>query len=154
MQDHQYKRQPRLFGANAFQYRFGIAVGSLKSPPQWEPWMQHDSHDPYYVGQCAKDVKDWVVATEVLVHRHGQMFIIALGGAARRLLDDMEQGKRQFGLDLPDPRQQGQLVRVSVVEFILRVFMRRLLVRKEARMLLAGLDFFKFVPRRDERPEE
>ena len=114
--------------------------------------MQHDPHYPYHAGRYAEDARDLVVATEVLARRHWHMHIFALGGAARRLFDDMEQGERQFGVDLPGPRQQGQSVRVSVVEFILGVFVRRFPVRREVRMLRIGLDFFKFVPRRDERP--
>ena len=42
---------------------------------------------------------------------------------------------------------------ISAVEFIIRVLEALFPVREEARMLRTGLDFFKFMPRRDERPE-
>lgn len=47
----------------------------------------------------------------------------------------------------------GGYYHISSVEFILRVLEDRPPVHQEARMLLTGLDLFKFTLRRDERPE-
>ena len=64
----------------------------------------------------------------------------------------MATHEKQYGVELDDG--QGGLVGLSAVEFILRVLQTQFLVHQEARMLRTGLDFFKFVPRMGERPEE
>ena len=107
---------------------------------------------PYYADQYAKDVRDWVVATEVPEHRQGQLLIFAMGGAARRFLDGMTAREKHCGIELADA--QGRVVRVSVVEFTLGVLEAQLPVHEETRVLHTGLDFFKFMQRRGERLEE
>ena len=146
------EREPHIHGAQAGQYRYGTAVGSAKVPPSWAPEMVHDREYPYYVDQYAKDVRDWVVATEVLEHRQGQLLIWALGGQARKLFEGMSAHEKQYGAELDDGA--GNVVRVSAVEFILGVLESHFPAHKETRVLRTGLDFFKFVPRRSERPEE
>ena len=73
----------------------------------------------YHADQYARDVREWVAATEVEPKRHGQMLIFALGGAARRIFDDLEIEERQYGVDLPDGN--GGHFHITAVEFILRV---------------------------------
>ena len=146
-----YERSPQYHGAQPFQYRFGAPVGNSKTPPHWEPELAHDPHYPYHADQYARDVREWVAATEIEPKRHGQMLIFVLGGAARRIFDDLETEERQYGVDLLD--DNGGYYHVSAVEFILRVLEDRFPVHQEARLLRIGLDLFKFTPRRDERCE-
>ena len=113
-----YERQPQYHGAQPYQFRFGAPIGTLKTPPYWERELAHDAQYPYHADQYARDVREWVAATEVEPKRHGQMVIFALGGAARRIFDDLETEERQYGVDLPDGR--GGHYHVSAVEFILR----------------------------------
>ena len=79
------------------------------------------------------------------------MLIFALGCAAGKLFDDFDTSERQTGVDLPDGR--GGCYHVTTVEFILRVLEHKRPVHEEVRMLHTGLGFFKFTPRRDERPD-
>ena len=58
--------------------------------------MAHDPIYLYHADQYAKDVRDWVVATEVPEHRQGQLLIWALGGQARTLLDGMSTHEKQM----------------------------------------------------------
>lgn len=150
--DAHYEHEAHLHGPQAFQYRFGIAVGSAKTPPPCEPPMAHGSVYQYYADQYAKDVSDWVGATEVPEYWQGQLLIWPLGGQARKLFDGMPTHDKQHGAELQDG--QGTVVRVSAVEFILGVLEAHFPVHEETRMLRTGLGFFKFMPRRGERPEE
>ena len=81
--------------------------------------MAHDPTYPSHADQYAKDVRDWFVATEIPEQRQGQFVICFLGGAARRLFEDMSTHEKRHVCQLRDP--QGRIVRVSVVEFILGV---------------------------------
>ena len=92
-----------------------------------------------------------MVCTEVDEQRLGQLLIFALGGAARRLFDDLDTSERQTGVDLLDGN--GGFYHISVAELILRVLEHRFPVHQEAGVLRIGFDFFNFTPRRDERPE-
>ena len=124
-----YERRPDLFGAAPNQYRFGSAVGNTKNPPYWEPGLAHDSQYPYYADQYARDVREWVACTEVEEKRQGQLLIFALGGAARRLFDDLDTEERQHGVDLPDGR--GGYYHITAVEFILRILQHKFPVHAE-----------------------
>ena len=97
-----YERRPDLFGAQPNQYRFGSSIGNSKNPPYWEPGLAHCQDYPYYADQYARDVREWVACTEVDERRQGQLLIFALGGAARKLFDDLDTNERQNGVDLPD----------------------------------------------------
>lgn len=113
--------------------------------------MAHDIPYPYYADQYAKDARDWVIATEVPAYRQGQMLIWALGGQARKLFEGMTAHEKQHGCEL---RGGQRVVRVIAVEFILGVLESQSAVHEEIRMVRIGWDFFKFAPRRNERPEE
>ena len=73
------------------------------------------------------------------------------GGGARNFFDDLDMFERQNGVDLLDGR--GGYYHVTIIEFIFRMLEHKFPVHEEARMLRIGFDFFKFTPRRDERPE-
>ena len=129
----------------------GVAAGNGTSPPYREPDLAHDLHYPYCVDPCSRDVREWVAATEVDERRHGQLFVFAFGAVARRILDDLEIGDRQYGVDLLDGR--GGHCHVSSVELIFRLLEARFQVRQGAGVFRICLGFFKFTPRRGERPE-
>lgn len=147
---HIYERAPHIHGALPNQYRYGTAVGNAKNLLHWEPDVAHDAHYPYYADQYARDVREWVAATEFEEKRQGLMFIFALGGAARRSFDDLETSGRQCGVDQSDG--QGCYCHFGAVQFILRVLEDKFPAYEEARLLRTGLDFFESTLRRDERP--
>ena len=66
---------------------------------------------------------------------------MSLGGAARRLFDDMEMDEKVNGVDFPDG--QGGYIHISAVELILRVLIAHFPVHAEARMLRIGLDLLQ-----------
>ena len=140
---------PQYHGAQPFQYRFGAAVGNSKVFSSREPELAHEPSYPYHSDQYARDVREWVAATGIEPKRHGRMRIVALGGAARRISDDLETEERQYGVDVPDGN--GGYYNISSVEFILRVLEDHPPVHQEARLVRIGFDFFQFIPRRDER---
>lgn len=99
--------------------------------------MNHGQVYLHYADQYAKDVRDWVVATEVPEHRQGQLLIWALGGHARKLFDGMSTREKQHGAELVDA--QGRVVRVSVVEFICGVLESQFPVHEGTRVFRSGL---------------
>lgn len=115
------------------------------------PELQHVPHYPCCADQCGQDVREWCAAIGLLEHRQGPLVVLAIGGAARRLFDNMGTVERQHGVDIF--AYIGGCVHVSVVDLIIVMLEVHSPVRGEARMIRVGLGFFKFVPRRDERPE-
>ena len=63
----------------------------------------------------------WVLATEVAEHRRGQIFIFAIGGAARRVFGGMSTHEKQYSVDLDGAQGQGGFAHVCAIEFILGV---------------------------------
>ena len=89
MPNRAFERQPHPSGTASYHYRYGTAVGISKFPSQWGPEMQHDQLYLYEANQYAKDVREWVVATDAVGARQGRVLTFALGGAARQLFDGM-----------------------------------------------------------------
>ena len=123
-QERAWERQPQYHGPQANQWRQGIAAGNLKYPPQWDPAMQHDPHSPCMADAYAKDVREWVLATEIPEERQGQQLILALSGSARLLFDGLEAQERKWGVDIPNAAGDGY-VHLTAVEMILRILVAK-----------------------------
>ena len=66
-----YDEQARIHGAQPNQHRFGSAVGTSKNPFYWEPDLAQDPQCHDYADQYARDVREWVAATEADERRQG-----------------------------------------------------------------------------------
>ena len=80
-----------MFGAHAHQYRQGIAVGDGNNPPPWCPELAHDREYPYTLAEWKRDLRRWQAATKVPPQRQGPSVALAVGGAARTVIDDVEE---------------------------------------------------------------
>ena len=88
---------------------------------------------PYQADRYARDVREWVACTDVDERLRGGFVSFALGGAARRLVDDFEAAECQDGVFVPD--LEGGCCHLSAVEVILRVLIRQFFVHVRPRAL-------------------
>ena len=154
MPDSAFERGPHLWPS-------GVSIsmlhcsGECEGPPYCEPGLAYNPQDPYYADQCAKDVRDLVIATEVVEHRRGRVLFFVLVRVARGLLDGMAIHEEQNGVHFGDPQVPGGFVHVSAVELFLRVLGSQFPVHgRGGHMLRICLGFLEAMPRRDERLEE
>ena len=82
--------QPHLFGAFPYQYRTGASVASAEQTPSWNPGLVHDRACPYTLREYRRDVSRWQSATKVTVQRQGPLVALAIGGAARVTVDQID----------------------------------------------------------------
>ena len=143
----QAERQPHLFGAHAHQYRQGIAVGDGNNPPPWCPELAHDREYPYTLAEWKRDLRRWQAATKVPPHRQGPSVALAVGGAARTVIDDVEEEILINGVVADFHDGAGDVIRSGVAALI-RVLELKFPTNTEALMLQAGLDFSRFAPAR------
>ena len=85
-------------------YRQGTAVANADSPPTWRPEMALDPDFPYNIREYRRDVGRWIKATRVPPERQGPLLSLAIGGAARVVLDEMDDNDLALGrvVDLQD----------------------------------------------------
>jgi hypothetical protein len=141
--------QPHLFGARPHQYRQGHAVLNGEDPPSWMPEMAHDKTYPYSLEEWARDVRRWQFSTKVSIERQGPKLSLAIGGAARVIVDDLPEELLASG-SIVDFGDGKGLVHRTGVELVFRAIFLRFPTDKEALMLRVGIEFFNFTPRRDE----
>ena len=144
--------QPHLFGAFPYQYRTGASVASAEQPPSWNPELVHDRAYPHTLREYRRDVSRWQSATQVTVQRQGPLVALAIGGAARAIVDQIDDQALRDGVvaDFHDSRGN---VDHSGVELVFRVLEQHFPPDEEAQMLRAGLDFFGFTLRARELTE-
>ena len=130
-------------------YRQGSAVANADTPPFWQPEMALDPTYPYGIAEYRKDVGRWRTATRASPDRHGPLLSLAIGGAARAILDDLSTDDLADGRILDIGDGQGMILR-SGPTLLFHVLERKFPGDPEAAMLRAGLEFFAFTPRRDE----
>ena len=85
-----YERQPHIYGAKPFHYRQGVGVASGEQPPSWSAELAVDPDYPYTLEEYRRDVRRWCGATKVTEERRGPMLALSLGGAARTLIDEID----------------------------------------------------------------
>ena len=82
--------QPHRFGAFPYQYRTGASAASAEQPPSWSPELVHDRAHPYALRECRRDVSRWQGAAKVTVQHQGPLVALAIGGAARVIVDQID----------------------------------------------------------------
>ena len=94
----------------------------------------------------------WQSAAKVTVQRQGPLVAFAIGGAARVIVDQIDDQAVRDGVvvDFQDGRGNVDL---SGVVLVLIVLEQHFSPDEEAQMLRAGLDFFGFIPRAQELTE-
>ena len=146
---HNSEAQPHLYGAAPFQFRAGIEIADVNKPPPWQPEMAYRKDYPYTLEEWLTDLRRWMAATKLSEQRKGPLVSLSVGGAARIVLDELDEETLINGVraDLND----GQGLRHhSGVDCIIRILRLKFPENLEARMLRAGLDFFSFCPRQGE----
>lgn len=95
------------------------------------------------------DLRRWLAATKLSDERKGPLVSLAVGGAARIALDELDEETLIQGAvaDFDDGR--GACHR-SGIECLVRCLRVKCPDNEEARMLAAGLEFFSFCPRAGE----
>ena len=141
--------RPHIFGATALHYRQGTAVANTETPPTWAPEMAHDAVYPYTLTEYKRDVSRWLAATKVNAERRGPILALAIGGAGRAVVDEIDDEQLVNGVDMDINDGQG-LRLVSGPRLIFLALERKFPENAEASMLRAGLEFFGFQPKRDE----
>lgn len=138
-------QQPHIYGAAAQHYRQGTAVANAETPPSWSPEMAHDPRYPYTLVEYQRDVSRWLSATKVNQERQGALLALAIGGAARTVVDDIPDdllcsgGQADLGDGLGTVHRTGP-------QLLFHALYRKFPVSMEANMLRAGLEFFAFTP--------
>ena len=84
------ERQPDLFGAAPFQYRAGTDVADVNKPPAWEPEMAYGHGYQYGLEEWIKDLRRWLAATKLSEQCKGPLVSLAVGGAARIVLEEFD----------------------------------------------------------------
>ena len=141
--------RPHIFGAAALHHRQGAAVANAETPPTWSPEMAQGPAYPYTSGEYTNDVSRWMSATKVAKGRQGRLLALAIGGAGRTVVDEIDDAFLQYGgvVDLNDG--EGPTHRTGP-RLLFIALERKFPDNKEAHMLRTGLEFFAFTPRREE----
>ena len=127
--------QPHLYGAQPFQYRAGTDVADVNKPPAWQPEMAYNREYAYTLEEL------WLAATKLSEQRKGPLVSLAVGGAARIVLDDVDEETLVNGVMADFGDGQGRRRRTGV-ECLIQVLRQKFPDNLEARMLKAGLEFF------------
>ena len=91
------QQRPHIYGANPHQYRRGTAVANTETPPAWSPEDALNTTFPYILKEYAIDVGRWQAATKVDVARQGPLIALAIGGAARTVVDEIPNDVLVYG---------------------------------------------------------
>ena len=120
--------------------------------PLSNPELVHDRAYPYTLREYRHDVSRWQSPTKVTVQRQGLLVALAIGGAARVIVDHIDDQALRDGVvaDFHDGRGN---VDHSGVELVFRVLEQHFPPDEEAQMLRAGLDFFGLTPSAQELTE-
>ena len=126
-------------------YRRGTAVANTETPPSWTPEDALNTTFPYTLEEYVLDASRWQAATKVDAARQGPLVALAIGGAARTVVDKIPNDVLVHGgvLDLGDGA--GAVHRTGV-QLIIHALRRKFPDNLEAQMLRAGLEFFSFQP--------
>ena len=103
---HGREMLPHLFGAHSYQFRSGQSAVNSKQPPSWAPEMALNPTYPYTLAEYKRDVSRWIVSTEVAPERQGPLIALAIDGAARAVVDELDDELLSLGAntDLGDGR--------------------------------------------------
>ena len=92
---HATERQPHTDGAAPFQYRADTDIADYHRLRSWEPEFADDRDRPYDFGYpletWIRDVRRWLAITTIPESKQGFMISLSVGGAARMVLDDLDE---------------------------------------------------------------
>ena len=89
--------RPQIYGANPHHYRRGTAVANTETPPAWSPEDALDLAFPYTLEEYVTDASRWQAATKVEPARQGPLIALAIGGAARTVVDEIPNDVLIYG---------------------------------------------------------
>ena len=144
------QRQPHIYGAQPLHFRQGVAVASGETPPTWSPEAALDPDYPYTLEEYKRDIQRWCGATKVTPERQGPLVSLAIGGAGRTVVDEIDDALLRFGGNADFGDGRGIVLRAGI-EFIFRALEMKFPTDFEALMLRTGLDFFHFTPLKEEQ---
>ena len=108
--------------------------------------MAYNREYAYNLEEWIRDLRRWMAATKLSANRQGPLVSLAVGGAARICLEDMDEEILINGAHADFDDGQGLRQRTGV-ECIIRVLRLQFPEHQEANMLKAGLDIFSFCHR-------
>ena len=146
--NHTMEREPHIHGAAPQQYRQGVAVATGDNPPVWAPEMATGDGYQYVVEEWIRDLRRWAGATKVTVDRQASLVALSVGGAARTLVDSLDDQLLIQGGYADFSDGQGN-THYTGLEFLVRAIKLRFPTDQEALTLRTGLEFFAFTPRRN-----
>ena len=112
-------------------------MASAERPPSWSPELVHDRAYPYTLREYRHDVSRWQSAAKVTVQRQGPLVALAIGGAARVIVDQIDNQALRDGVVANFQDGRGN-VDHSGVELVFRVLEQHFPPDEEAQMLRAG----------------
>ena len=151
-----YERQPHIFGAQAGQYSEGTVFGNYREPPKWWPGKQLENKLlPYTASRYCRDLIIWENGTDIPVERQGFVILGALGGQARKRIEQLgEEYIRNGGYDQNDINPVTGMPRHYTGPALIRgILQHKFPDNNEAIMLRTGIEFFSFAPRPGETLE-
>ena len=143
-------KQPHIYGAAPLRYRQGTVVSSDGSPPVWAPEMAHDPAYHYTLREWQRDVYRWASITKVYAERQGPLVALAVGGAARTLVDEIPEQVLQYGAQADFQDGRGNILRPGI-DVVLYALHKRFPDNLEAEMIRVCLEFFAFRPQAGEK---
>eukprot|EP00971_Amphidinium_carterae_P351093 6491908-Amphidinium_carterae.1 len=146
---YNYERQPHIFGAQALQYRQGTGIATVKTPPSWSPELATGRDYQYTLREWQADVELWQSATEVPTERQAPLLVLALGGSARRIGEQIPAQVLRDGAIANLNDGLGQ-IHHSGTALLFRALQRKFPENEEADMLKCGMEFLGFRPRAGE----
>ena len=106
---------------------------------------------PYTAEEYIKDLRLWLMATDVPEERQGPTVVLALGGQARMSMDDVQE---KFGHKIFSDGGTFGGQYLSGVEVIMKTHLKDFPSNPEATMLRSGIEFFQFAPKPGEKLDQ
>ena len=101
--------------------------------------MANDPVQPYTLPEYMRDIKRWCRITKVSQERMAPLVAMAIGGAARVVVDEMDDDVLAFGGDVDMHDGRGVQYR-NGVELLFHLLQLKFPENKEARMLRTALE--------------
>ena len=107
--------------------------------------MAQDRDFPYTLKEWMRDVGRWQAATKVAINRQAPLLALAIGGAGRTIVDEIDDTMLVNG-GFADFRDGNGPQHRTGIQLIFRALDLKFPANQEAMMLKAGLEFFAFTP--------
>ena len=92
------ERQPHLYGIRSGTYEDGTMPGNMKEPPhRWPERAYANRLYPFHARRYVEAMRLCVAGTDAAPEKQRPLIILALGGEARRVAEDISLIYRQIG---------------------------------------------------------